>query len=70
VRVHLAEGNLVEALRAYRSFRDALDRELGVLPTRQMEELMVSGPRPTVPGESVAGARRVAVASTTGALRG
>ncbi len=68
VRVHLAEGNLVEALRAYRSFRDALDRELGVLPTRQMEELLLSGPRPIAQGRSVPRPR--SVAPTTAALRG
>lgn len=70
VRVHLAEGNLVEALRAYRSFRDALDRELGVQPTRQMEELMLSGPGPVAHGGSVPRPRHDAVASTTAALRG
>jgi DNA-binding SARP family transcriptional activator len=68
VRVHLAEGNLVEALRAYRSFRDALDRELGVRPTRQMEELMLSGP--VAHGGSLPSPRRVTVASTTAALPG
>ena len=40
VRVHLAEGNVAEALQAYRTFRDLLARELGVAPTVQMEELM------------------------------
>jgi DNA-binding SARP family transcriptional activator len=70
VRVHLAEGNLVEALRAYRSFRDALDRELGVMPTRQMEELMLSGPRPMAHDGSVPSPRHVAAASTTVALPG
>ena len=70
VRVHLAEGNLVEALRAYRSFRDALDRELGVLPTRQMEELMRSGSRPRADGGSVPSPRHEAVPSTAAALRG
>jgi DNA-binding SARP family transcriptional activator len=70
VRVHLAEGNLVEALRAYRSFRDALDRELGVQPTRQMEELMLSGPGPVAHGGSIPSPRHDAVASTTAVLRG
>ncbi len=70
VRVHLAEGNLVEALRAYRSFRDALDRELGVRPTRQMEELMLTGPPLVAERGSVPSPRSVAVASTTAALRG
>jgi DNA-binding SARP family transcriptional activator len=40
VRVHLAEGNVVEAVRAYRDFRDRLVHELGVSPTMQMEELI------------------------------
>ena len=39
VRAHLAEGNLAEAIRAYTAFRDALARELGVAPTRQMQDL-------------------------------
>ncbi len=68
VRVHLAEGNIVEALRAYRSFRETLDRELGVLPTRQMEELFLSGPRPIAQGGFVPRPRPVA--PTTAALRG
>ena len=40
VRVHLAEGNIVEAVRAYDAFRDMLVHELGVAPTAQMEELI------------------------------
>ena len=40
VRVHLAEGNLAEAMRAHAAFRDLLLRELGVPPTRQMQELI------------------------------
>ncbi len=43
VRVHLAEGNLVEALRAYGSFRDTLDRELGVPPSPTMAVLVSRG---------------------------
>ncbi len=70
VRVHLAEGNLVEAIRAYRSFRDALDRELGVPPTRQMEDLISSGPQPPAADSPIPGPRRVAVASTARALPG
>ena len=55
VRVHLAEGNVAEAVRAYRSFRDMLAYELGVTPTEHMEGLMfraqlgVVEPRPPVP---------------------
>ncbi|MGY1640611.1 BTAD domain-containing putative transcriptional regulator [Geodermatophilus sp. SYSU D00703] len=40
VRVHLAEGNLAEALRAYHFFRDMLRNELGVPPTEQMTRLV------------------------------
>ena len=39
VRVHLAEGNLAEAMRAHAAFRELLLRELGVPPTSQMQEL-------------------------------
>jgi DNA-binding SARP family transcriptional activator len=40
VRVHLAEGNVGEAVRAYASFRDLLTVELGVPPTAQMDALV------------------------------
>jgi DNA-binding SARP family transcriptional activator len=40
VRVYLAEGNVVEAMRAYDYFRKMLADELGVAPTALMEELM------------------------------
>jgi DNA-binding SARP family transcriptional activator len=40
VRVHLAEGNVVEALRAYEQFRTLLDDELGVVPSAQMVQLV------------------------------
>jgi len=40
VRVHLAEGNVVEAVRAYDAFRALLARELGVGPTEQMARLV------------------------------
>ncbi|MGY1672444.1 AfsR/SARP family transcriptional regulator [Geodermatophilus sp. SYSU D00710] len=40
VRVHLAAGNLAEAVRAYDAFRTTLARELGVAPTRQMQDLV------------------------------
>lgn len=42
VRVHLSEGNAVEALRAYERFEQLLADELGVLPTARMTSL-VSG---------------------------
>src|SRR3954451_12067215 len=41
VRVHLAEGNTTEAVRAYEVFRNMLDDELGVAPSKQMDELLV-----------------------------
>ena len=40
VRVYLAEGNVVQALRAYDSFRKMLADELGVAPTALMEKLV------------------------------
>jgi DNA-binding SARP family transcriptional activator len=40
VRVHLAEGNVAEALRSYDRFRVLLAEELGVTPSRQMLELV------------------------------
>ncbi|WP_138733355.1 AfsR/SARP family transcriptional regulator [Modestobacter excelsi] len=55
IRVHLAEGNAAEAVRAYQCFRDLLAHELGVAPTEHMEELMsrahlgALGPRRPVP---------------------
>jgi DNA-binding SARP family transcriptional activator len=39
VAVYLSEGNAIEAIRAYESFRCLLASELGVVPTGQMEEL-------------------------------
>ena len=40
IRVHLAEGDLAEAMRVHSAFRDALARELGVPPTRRMQDLV------------------------------
>jgi DNA-binding SARP family transcriptional activator len=40
VRVHIAEGNVGEAVRAYDQFRAMLEHELGVHPTVQMTELV------------------------------
>jgi DNA-binding SARP family transcriptional activator len=67
VRVHLTEGNIVEAARAYAAFCDMLDHELGVAPTTQMEELMSSVrtrihlPGPVVPGAEPAHGVRAGV---------
>lgn len=46
VRVHIAEGNVVEAVRAYDAFRVMLEEELDVTPTEQMTRLIhsISGP--------------------------
>jgi DNA-binding SARP family transcriptional activator len=46
VRVHLAEGNVAEALRAHDLFRDLLRAELGVPPTEQMTRLVQGLRRP------------------------
>ena len=40
ITVHVAEHNAAEAVRAYDSFRDVLDTELGVAPSRELRELM------------------------------
>jgi DNA-binding SARP family transcriptional activator len=40
VRVHLTEGNVAEALRAYEQFRGLLADELGVQPSEQMTRLV------------------------------
>jgi DNA-binding SARP family transcriptional activator len=52
IRIHLAEGNIVEAVRAYESFRDLLSQELGVAPSLQMNDLL-----PARRGVAVAGGR-------------
>jgi DNA-binding SARP family transcriptional activator len=46
IRVHLAEGNLIEAMHAYESFRTLLADELGVAPSRLMRELVNGLPGP------------------------
>jgi DNA-binding SARP family transcriptional activator len=45
VRIHLAEGNEAEAVRAYELFRTLLEHELGVPPTEQMTRLVQHIPR-------------------------
>jgi DNA-binding SARP family transcriptional activator len=44
MRIHLAEGNLTEAVRVYESFRALLADELDVAPTRLMCQLVASLP--------------------------
>jgi DNA-binding SARP family transcriptional activator len=52
VRVHLAEGNIAEAVRAFHLFRAMLEKDLGVEPTEQMVGLIrgLSG-RPSSPSD-------------------
>lgn len=57
VRIHLAEGNRVEALRAYESFRAALAAEMGVSPSSRMEALVAGARRPSA-GSTVVPLRR------------
>ncbi len=40
IRAHLAEGNVSEAIRQYRSYRRLLWDELGVAPSAKLEELV------------------------------
>ena len=51
VRIHLAEGNVAEAVRAYESFRTLLAQEIGAAPTPQMCRLV-----DTLPGRRTAAA--------------
>jgi DNA-binding SARP family transcriptional activator len=44
IRVFLAEGNSAEALRRYHRFSNLLERELGIEPSMQMQELFVDLP--------------------------
>ncbi len=45
VGVHLAEGNVVEAVRAFEVFRTMLEEELGVPPSERMTRLVQHVPR-------------------------
>jgi DNA-binding SARP family transcriptional activator len=40
VKVHLAEGNLAEAVRQFQFYRRILQEELGLSPSPQMVELL------------------------------
>jgi DNA-binding SARP family transcriptional activator len=42
VRVHLAEGNLSEALRAYDVYRRIVEEDLGIRPSSDMEQLIAT----------------------------
>jgi DNA-binding SARP family transcriptional activator len=50
VRVHLAEGNVIEAIRQYETYRDLVATELGVLPSEMFAAMV------TDVGRAVAGA--------------
>jgi DNA-binding SARP family transcriptional activator len=39
IEAHLAEGNLVEARRAFMRYRDLVADELGVLPSRELADI-------------------------------
>ncbi|WP_336026748.1 AfsR/SARP family transcriptional regulator [Geodermatophilus sp. FMUSA9-8] len=71
VRVHLAEGNLAEALRASAAFRDLLWRELAVPPSRRMQELVSRWqvPVPARDPRTTRLPRPLLAAATAGALR-
>jgi DNA-binding SARP family transcriptional activator len=40
IRAHLSEGNVAEAIAQFRKYRELLQTELGIQPSRRMEELM------------------------------
>jgi DNA-binding SARP family transcriptional activator len=42
IKIHLAEGNNAEALRAYRTYRALVANELGIAPSPRMNELVAS----------------------------
>jgi DNA-binding SARP family transcriptional activator len=64
IRVHIAEINIAEAVRAYAVLRDLLVRELGVAPTAQMHNI------PTVAGRSRAPDRPAAPTDARHPCRG
>ncbi|HEX6338922.1 MAG TPA: BTAD domain-containing putative transcriptional regulator [Jiangellaceae bacterium] len=47
INVHLAQGNTADALREYQRFRDLLQQELGVGPSRHLTELIAQITRPS-----------------------
>lgn len=40
IRIHIAEGNVSEAIRHYRQYSSLLHGELGVQPTKQLQEIV------------------------------
>ncbi|WP_231839458.1 AfsR/SARP family transcriptional regulator [Blastococcus saxobsidens] len=66
VRVHLAEGNAAEALRAYEQFRVVLADELGVQPSQHMTRLVAGlHPAPRPAGGSWPRARGLSVTAAS-----
>lgn len=55
VSAHLAEGNLIEALRQYRSFRRLLREELGVEPSPQFTRMLAHHGVVVFPGRMTKG---------------
>jgi DNA-binding SARP family transcriptional activator len=53
IMAHLAEHNVVEAVRCYVRFRDDLHRELGVAPTPDLERMVLRGPHSLIPGGGI-----------------
>jgi DNA-binding SARP family transcriptional activator len=51
IEAHLAEGNLVEARRGYQAYRDLVNRELGVEPSKGLLTLL--NPVPPSPRDPV-----------------
>jgi DNA-binding SARP family transcriptional activator len=51
IRIHLAEGNVAEALHAYRHCSALLEREFGLTPSRETAELVreFTGLQPLLP---------------------
>src|SRR4051794_22119919 len=59
MRIHLAQGNVAEAIRTCESFRALLFHELGVAPSPLMEELVIGlrcSPSSRVPARAAGGA--------------
>lgn len=53
IRIHLAEGNIAEARRAYAACRRVLEQELGVAPTLATTRMLALPPEPSQPMASV-----------------
>ncbi|MBW3620314.1 MAG: SARP family transcriptional regulator [Actinobacteria bacterium] len=44
IRVHMAEGNVSDAIREFARYRELLERELGLEPTPRLQALLDAGP--------------------------